>query len=91
MQHFLTATQSYWSRRASQDVSLMSRSVDNLAVPVRRTIMRPSATAVRRDQKELAVVHNTGFLSGNSISFDTVYQLILYLTGYGSALTSNVS
>nr|XP_036229222.1 nuclear receptor coactivator 7 isoform X8 [Bactrocera oleae] len=40
MQHFLTATQSYWSRRASQDVSLMSRSVDNLAVPVRRSKSR---------------------------------------------------
>ncbi|XP_039959165.1 nuclear receptor coactivator 7 isoform X22 [Bactrocera neohumeralis] len=40
MQHFLTATQSYWSRRASQDVSLLSRSVDNLAVPVRRSKSR---------------------------------------------------
>ncbi|XP_017469994.1 PREDICTED: nuclear receptor coactivator 7 isoform X4 [Rhagoletis zephyria] len=40
MQHFFTATHSYWSRRASQDVSLMSRSVDNLAVPVRRSKSR---------------------------------------------------
>ncbi|XP_013098254.2 oxidation resistance protein 1 isoform X19 [Stomoxys calcitrans] len=40
MQNFVTTTQQYWSRRASQDVSLMSRSFDNLSIPVRRSKSR---------------------------------------------------
>ncbi|XP_030374087.1 oxidation resistance protein 1 isoform X17 [Scaptodrosophila lebanonensis] len=41
MQSALITTQYYyWSRRASQDVSSLSRSVDNLAIPVRRSKSR---------------------------------------------------
>ncbi|XP_075146989.1 TLD domain-containing protein mustard isoform X17 [Haematobia irritans] len=40
MQNFVTTTQQFWSRRASQDVSLMSRSFDNLSIPVRRSKSR---------------------------------------------------
>ncbi|XP_017140896.1 oxidation resistance protein 1 isoform X19 [Drosophila miranda] len=40
MQNDLLTSQYYWSRRASQDVSSLSRSVDNLAIPVRRSKSR---------------------------------------------------
>ncbi|KRF79010.1 nuclear receptor coactivator 7 isoform X12 [Drosophila virilis] len=40
MQNHLITSQQYWSRRASQDVSSLSRSVDNLAIPVRRSKSR---------------------------------------------------
>ncbi|XP_015037841.2 oxidation resistance protein 1 isoform X15 [Drosophila pseudoobscura] len=40
MQNVLITSQYYWSRRASQDVSSLSRSVDNLAIPVRRSKSR---------------------------------------------------
>ncbi|XP_070142573.1 nuclear receptor coactivator 7 isoform X10 [Drosophila kikkawai] len=40
MQHVMITSQYYWSRRASQDVSSLSRSVDNLAIPVRRSKSR---------------------------------------------------
>ncbi|XP_058978676.1 nuclear receptor coactivator 7 isoform X13 [Musca domestica] len=40
MNNFVTTTQQFWSRRASQDVSLMSRSFDNLSIPVRRSKSR---------------------------------------------------
>ncbi|XP_044313210.1 nuclear receptor coactivator 7 isoform X16 [Drosophila rhopaloa] len=40
MQNVIITSQYYWSRRASQDVSSLSRSVDNLAIPVRRSKSR---------------------------------------------------
>ncbi|XP_017874940.1 PREDICTED: nuclear receptor coactivator 7 isoform X15 [Drosophila arizonae] len=40
MQHVMITAPQYWSRRASQDVSSLSRSVDNLAIPVRRSKSR---------------------------------------------------
>ncbi|XP_051862764.1 oxidation resistance protein 1 isoform X11 [Drosophila albomicans] len=40
MQNIMITSQQYWSRRASQDVSSLSRSVDNLAIPVRRSKSR---------------------------------------------------
>ncbi|KQS38445.1 uncharacterized protein Dere_GG11075, isoform P [Drosophila erecta] len=40
MQNIILTSQYYWSRRASQDVSSLSRSVDNLAIPVRRSKSR---------------------------------------------------
>ncbi|XP_044569961.1 nuclear receptor coactivator 7 isoform X10 [Drosophila ananassae] len=40
MQNVLITSQYYWSRRASQDVSSLSRSVDNLSIPVRRSKSR---------------------------------------------------
>ncbi|XP_017091190.2 nuclear receptor coactivator 7 isoform X15 [Drosophila bipectinata] len=40
MQNVLITSHYYWSRRASQDVSSLSRSVDNLAIPVRRSKSR---------------------------------------------------
>ncbi|XP_034132579.1 oxidation resistance protein 1 isoform X18 [Drosophila guanche] len=40
MQNVVITSQYYWSRRASQDVSSLSRSVDNLAIPVRRSKSR---------------------------------------------------
>ncbi|KMZ01576.1 nuclear receptor coactivator 7 isoform X20 [Drosophila simulans] len=40
MQNVILTSQYYWSRRASQDVSSLSRSVDNLAIPVRRSKSR---------------------------------------------------
>ncbi|XP_017846730.1 oxidation resistance protein 1 isoform X16 [Drosophila busckii] len=40
MQNSLISSERYWSRRASQDVSSLSRSVDNLAIPVRRSKSR---------------------------------------------------